>query len=150
MISRLRGTTMLSGKPVDIATIVKWSKHAKQLSGSIRLKAKRFLAFDCIKYIGRDLEFGSKYCFLCLPLNTESSWFVDGRQFKKTPFVRDYNSSEYKIYMNQDKVFECNCQGWQTKAKKGELSEDGVNCAHTLALFLAFKAQIFGVKKNAK
>lgn len=140
-----------------------YSKHAKLLKQTQISKALKFVKYDCIKYLGKDEEFGSRYCFVCLPLNREDHWSVsfkasdilaDDEQFEikvedacviyqKKPFEKDYNFSEYKIYKNKDGVFECNCQGWQTRAKRNEMQEDGCNCSHVLALFFAFKLKKF-------
>lgn len=147
----------------DEETVQHYSKHAKLLKATQVSKAQKFVSYDCIKYLGNDKEFGSRYCFVCLPLNTEDSWAVPVRSseilaedeqfevkaddacviFKKKPFPKNYNFSEYKIYKNEDGVFECNCQGWQTKAKRGETVEDGCSCSHVLALFFAFKLKKF-------
>jgi len=59
------------------------------------------------------------------------------------PYPVDYNSSEYIIFKNKDGNFECNCQGYQTKKRKGELVPDGANCSHVLALFYSFKIKRF-------
>lgn len=141
---------MLGPREVTLDNVQYWSRHAKALENSQVSKALRFLKFDCIKYIGYDSEFGSKHCFICLPLNKEELWTVDGRSFQKIPYSKNYNSSEYKIYKNMNGDFECNCQGCQTKIKKGEFYEDGCNCAHILSLFFAFKVKKFGKPEGAE
>lgn len=131
-----------------------WSKHTKELTHRQIEKALFFLEYDCIQYVGDDDEFNSKYTFVCLPLNTREDCqvYVNGliRTFGKKVFVEDYNWSDYKIYKNAEGNFECNCQGWQTKAKRGELVPDGANCSHVLALFYAFKIGKFTRQHGAE
>ena len=125
-----------------------WDKHTKQLAKSQVSKALKFLKHDCVKYVGDDPEFNHKYTFLVLPLNTDETVVVNGRTFYKKPFSKDYNFNTYKIFKNEDGIWECNCQGWQTKYRKGEIKPDGIMCSHTLALIYAFKLKRFQKKKN--
>lgn len=119
-----------------------WSKHFKTCLGSDRLKAERFLLCDCIQYVGDDAEFGLKGVFICLPLNTKAEYSepVPGgvRLWAKRPHAKDYNFSAYKLYFNGS-VWVCNCQGWQSRAKRGGVEPDAAGCSHVLALYGAFK-----------
>lgn len=133
-------------REINSNNVMYWSTHYKELQGSFKKKSLFLLQHECIKYVGDDPEFNSKYTFLCLPLNTEEETVFEGVKFHKKPFTTDYNSTVYKIYKNKDGKFSCTCQGWNTKEKKGEGREDGCQCAHTLALFLAFKCKHFSNK----
>jgi hypothetical protein len=131
-----------------IANVQYWSKHGKCLKQTQRHKALQFLEYDCLHYVGDDPEFESKYTFVCLPLNNENSCEVEAENgytkiLVKKSFPVNYNNSIYKIYKNENGIFECNCQGWQTKAKRGEVGEDGCHCSHVLSLFYAFKIKKF-------
>lgn len=124
-----------------------WCKHTKELKGSQIKKAMHFVEHDCIKYVGDDEEFSSKYTFICLPLNTEEEWCLKGedgqiKQFHKKPFPIFYNSSDYKIYKENGR-FTCNCQGHHTRESRGEGGKDGCSCSHVLALFFMFKLKKF-------
>jgi hypothetical protein len=138
---------------ITVQNVQYWSKHAKALKQTQVHKAMQFVEYDLIRYVGDDPEFNSKYTFICLPLNTAE--FVDVkdenggiRRFNKKPFPVDYNFSVYKIYKNDQDIFECNCQGWQTRKKREELQDDGVMCSHVLALFFCFKIKRFGRKQG--
>jgi len=137
-------------REVNINNVQYWSRHTKELKNSQRSKALKFLEYDCLKYIGIDEEFGSKYCFICLPLNTQDTWTEDGREFKKKPYESDYNSSVYKIFKNSIGEFCCNCQGWDTKNKRNEIPKGGAGCSHVLSLFYAFKIKRFGKDHGAE
>lgn len=136
-------------KELTQETVRYYSKHTKQLNGSQVSKALHFVKYNCIRYLGKDSEFKSKYCFICLPLNTEQSCDVDGELYKKIPFDHDYNSRVYKIYKNEFENFECSCQGYQSKLKKGEIKEGNCGCSHVLALFYTFKLKRFGISHGA-
>lgn len=131
------------------STVQYWSKHTKELAKSQVSKALKFVHWGCLRYIGPDLEFGSKYCFVCLPLNTALEVGDGGRVFPKESYDYDYNKTVYKIY-KQDGEFCCNCQGWNTKSRKGEIPEGGAGCCHVLALFYAFKLKRFGRQHGAE
>jgi hypothetical protein len=134
---------------VTINNVQYWSRHTKELKHSQSSKALKFLEYDCMKYVGFDEEFGSKYCFLCLPLNTDEITLVDGKEFKKKSYETDYNNSTYKIFKNSIGEFCCNCQGWDTKNKRSEVPKGGAGCSHVLALFYAFKLKRFGKDHGA-
>lgn len=138
---------------VTLENVRYWSKHTKELAGSQVTKALAFLEHDCLQYVGDDDEFNSKYTFVCLPLNKSDDHQEVVRDqiitFHKKPFEIDYNNSMYKIYKNGSGNFECNCQGWQTKARRGEIINDGANCSHILALFYAFKIGKFNRQHGA-
>ena len=125
------------------------------MQSSQKNKALRFVEQDLIRYVGDDEEFGTKWTFICLPLNTDEEVIINTefgteRTFKKNCFVRDYNSTTYKIFKNIDGRFECNCQGWQTAQRDPtKQRSDGVQCAHVLALFFCFKIKRFGKKQGA-
>ena len=145
-----KATDILEGpEQITVQNVQYWCKHAKALKKTQVHKANQFVEYELIRYVGDDPEFNSKYTFICLPLNTAE--FVDVpttagtmRRFEKKPFSVDYNYSVYKIYKNKEGIFECNCQGWQTKNKRDYQQEDGVMCSHVLALFFCFKIKRFG------
>ena len=112
-----------------------WSVHAKELKGEGFLaKAQKFLEYDCLKYIGNNR-------FICLPLNDSKSWEYELQTFSKKPYEHNYNS---RVYLMENKgKWECSCQGWHTKEKKGTGKEDGIQCSHTLALMLWLKLKPF-------
>jgi hypothetical protein len=141
-------------REITVANVQFWCKHGRELRQTQRHKAQQFVEYDCIHYVGDDPEFSSKYTFICLPLNPWEECEVFGeddeiRKIQKKPFPAYYNNSIYKIFKNDGGVFECNCQGWQTKAKRGETGRDGCHCSHVLALFFCFKLKKFGHKHGA-
>ena len=112
-------------KEITPNNVMYWSAHYKELKGEgFRNKSLNFLNHECIKYVGDDPEFKSKYTFLILPLNTKEDLEFEGRIFKKKAFSIDYNKTVYKIYKNLNGRFECSCQGWHDKEKKGNGRED--------------------------
>jgi len=123
-----------------------YSKHAKELKETHNKKALLFLEYDCVRYVGDDNEYSARASFVVLPLNS-STVVMDmdtGREFVKVPYSKDYNSTIYTITRRKE-GFECNCQGWQTRAKReGGIINDGCMCSHTLALFYCFKLKRFG------
>ena len=131
-----------------------WCRHTKELKCQSRIKALKLLKFNCIRYVGkfnnpifdiiRNKYEGAKHFFICLPLNTSKEHKALGVSFQKEPYPIDYNSSEYLIFAKANGTFECNCQGYQSKKRKGELIEGGANCSHILALFYNFKLKRFG------
>ena len=123
----------------DDDVVQHWCKHAKELKKTQLSKAIKFVKHNCIAYIGKDDEFDSKYCFVCMPLNIEDKVMVSGIELKKKPFKHNYNFTTYKMYKNENDIWECNCQAWQTKHRKEEDKPDGCNCSHILALLLYFK-----------
>jgi hypothetical protein len=139
--------TMEGPREITADNVQYWSNHSKSLKHSQVHKATQFLQEDLIRYVGDDPEFNSKYTFLCLPLNTHDHTDVECvtegiRRFDKKPFGADYNWSTYKIFQ-KDGVWTCNCQGYCTREKRGEIGNDGVCCSHTLALMLAFRIKRF-------
>lgn len=117
-----------------------WCKHARELERPHVSKAKRFLEFDCVRYVGEENEYDQKGSFVVLPLNSDES-AVDvetGVVFQKRPYPKDYNSTVYTIVKNDGK-FICNCQGWTFRERQGRGGRDGCSCSHVLALFFAFK-----------
>jgi len=122
---------------ISLHNVMHWCRHAKLLNGSQKSKAKKFVEYDCIKYVGNGK-------FMCLPLNTQEVHQVDDFIFQKKPYPTNYNSSEYIIEFNKEKkLFICSCQGYKSKIDKNQMQEDGCNCSHVLALFLAFRMKIF-------
>jgi len=121
--------------------IVYYDVIDKRLSGSIVKKAQQLVDHDCIQYVRGIGLFGSKYGFVCLPLNDEEKIFFKGIEFTKLPYERNYNkrSIPYYLFQNNDGMWECNCQGWQTKKKQGLLNNKMPNCKHHLALLKYFK-----------
>jgi len=122
-------------------TVRFWCRHTKELKGSQVKKAELFVEYDCIQYVGNNR-------FICLPLNTETEFTFIDRVLKKRAYKADYNSSEYLIEQTSEKTFECNCQGWQTRARKGEIVPEGANCSHVLGLFFAFKLKRFAPRQK--
>lgn len=145
-----------SEEEITIENVQFYSRHAKELKQSQITKARKFVEFNCLRYIGNtmnDLEQfqnlqqkyeGLKHVFICLPLNSEDTVDFFGHMFDKRPFPVDYNHSEYIIYKRPDGMFSCNCQGWVSKEKKGEMKPDGCMCSHVLALFFMFRMKKFG------
>lgn len=122
-----------------------WSKHARALEQPHVSKAKRFMQYDCIRYVGDDNEYSQKGSFVCLPLNTAES-VMDrdtAREFHKEPYPKDYNSTIYTI-VKENGIFRCNCQGWAYREREGKGGPDGCSCSHVLALFFCFKIKRFG------
>ena len=139
-----------------------WCRHTKELAKSQVSKALKFVKYDCIRYLGKAFENlegfkhlaklypGAKHIFVCLPLNTRETHEFLGLELRKKPYLTDYNSSEYIIFKRPDGTFECNGQGWQSKASKGDIIPEGANCSHVLALYFAFKMKIFGAGEGAE
>ena len=144
---------------ITVETVRHWCRHSKELNGSQVNKALKFVKYDCMKYIGDRIDLlgkladhyqDAKHVFLCLPLNTAQSYDFFGYPLHKKPFESDYNFSEYIIYKEKSSgLWTCNCQGYQSKLKRGEITGDGVACSHILALFYAFKMKKFGNSQGA-
>jgi len=137
--------------------VVYWCRHTRELQGSQVKKAQEFVRHDCVKYLGKVPLFDSNHTFVVLPLNTkpEHRVLVDRDEMafvtlQKIPFHRDYNVSDYLIFKRPDGTFKCNCQAWHTKEARGEITPQGANCSHVLALFFAFKMKMFGKDQGAE
>lgn len=149
-------------KQVNTENVQYWCRHTKELKNSQVSKAYKFLKYESIKYVGKAFENlgafealkdkypDAKHIFICLPLNTKYEHEFLGVTIYKTPYEKDYNNSEYIIFKRSDGTFECNCQGWQSKAKNGEIIPEGANCSHVLALYYNFKLKKFGVSEGAE
>lgn len=126
-------------------TVQYYSKHAKELTKSTVEKANRLVQYGCVRYVGDDNEYAMKCSFVCLPLNTQKTFMDEdtAREFFKKPYHLDYNNTSYTITKHHSGGFECNCQGWQTKARKEGFFNDGCMCSHVLALFFCFKLRWF-------
>jgi len=111
--------------------VIFWSRNAKEFTGTPKSKALKLLKYDCVHYLGDNK-------FICLPLNTDPIHKTEFGEFAKKPFETNYSNSEY-IIESKKGTFECNCQAYHTRVKKGEIKEGGANCAHTLSLFMGFK-----------
>jgi len=147
---------------ITIDEVMYWSRHTKELNSTQVRKALTFLKYDCIRYLGEPFERlpefrklkekypDARHIFVCLPLNTKPYHDFLGIRLFKEPYIQDYNFSEYIIYKNKEGNFECNCQGYQSKKKKGELIPGGANCSHILALYYAFKIKRFGKNQGAE
>lgn len=139
-----------------------WCRHSKELKNTQVSKALKFLKYDCLRYLGEPFEHlegfkrlkdkypEAKHIFVCLPLNTKDYHEFLGIRLEKESYDKDYNNSEYIIYKTQEGTFECNCQGYQSKKRRGEIIPEGANCSHILALFYAFKMRRFGKKQGAE
>lgn len=136
---------------VTAENVIFWSRHAREMQGTMKSKALQFLNHDCVHYIGFDSTFDSRHTFIVLPLSKSEDFTYQGVIFKKKPFLRDYNSSEYLVYKREsDKRFVCNCQGWQSAERDlNKRRFDGCQCSHVLALFLCFKIRKFGKAEGA-
>jgi len=155
---------------LNASNVQHWSKHAKLLSSTQKSKALKFLEYDCVKYIGLDEEFKSKYTFVVLPLNQESEVFVPVRSgglvdysevfemglgvpenfvrlFKRS-YPVFYNKSVYKVYKGVIGGFVCNCQAWSMYRRGVDEGvkddrEFGCYCAHVLAVLYWLKIRNF-------
>ena len=140
---------------ITVDNVQHWSRHSMELAKSQVSKALKFVKYDCIKYIGNNLDNlpeqnnlrehypDAKHLFICLPLNSETEFNFFGLTLTKREFTNDYNNSEYIIYKRLDNTFLCNCQANVTKRKKGEFIIGGANCSHVLGLFYMFKMKRF-------
>lgn len=104
--------------PVEITVqnVQYWSQHTKELMHSQAEKAQKFVENNCYVYFGDGK-------FACNP-------------------IRGYNMRIYNLE-KKNGLWVCDCQGYVTKEKRGELKEDGVNCSHLLGLMYAFKIKYF-------
>lgn len=137
--------TTFTEEPAEITldVVQYWCKHTKTLKKSQISKSKKFIKYNCLHYIGYDSEFNSSSTFVCLPLNTAEKVEVNGKILLKIPYPQDYNFSVYKMYKDENGDFCCNCQGFQTKLKRGETP----TCSHTGALYMAFRLKLFRKSK---
>lgn len=149
-VSTPNDTKFIEPTEYTIENVQYFCHHLKQLKNSQQSKALKFIEFDCIRYVGDMGEFRDKYSFIVLPLNTKDHVIYEGVRFNKKPFDVDYNSRVYTIAKSYDleQTFECNCQAYQTKKKKGELREGEANCSHVGSLYVAFKLRKFNQKKE--
>lgn len=143
-------------KEVDESNVQYWCRHTKELKNTQVSKALKFMRYECLRYLGeafnekpilQDLKEkypGARHIFVCLPLNTSDKHEFLGITLPKKEYEKNYNNSEYFIFKRPDGTFECNCQGWQSKANRGELTPEGANCSHVLALYYCFKIKRFG------
>ena len=79
----------------------------KRLKNTQRAKIKKLIENKCIRYVGNNT-------YICLP-------------------IKGYNKTTYIIRRSDiyECGFECNCQGFQTKVKKGEYPI----CSHIGAVY---------------
>lgn len=141
------------GISVNVDNVQEYCRHSKELTSSQSSKALKFVKFKCLKYLGdfnnpefdkiREKYGNAKQLFMCLPLNKKDHHMVFGIKINKIPFLSNYNNSEYIIYKDIKGTFQCNCQGFQSKKRKGKIIEGGANCSHILALFYSFKLKTF-------
>jgi len=108
--------------------IVHWShtykelvdRYGKRMVNTMHHKAVIFLREDLIKY-SKDEK-----CYYC-------------------KMLKGYNTTDYKMKYNKElKRHECECQGFQTKFRKGEEPI----CSHTLALKYHWKMQHWNEKQK--
>ena len=86
-------------------------EHGEKVAHPLKVKALKFLKNNSIRY---DKDMG---CYFC-------------------DFLQGYNSRNYQLTWNKElKRWECNCQSFVTKLKKGEKPF----CSHLLTLMLYFK-----------
>jgi len=96
--------------------VMYYSHHAKEVNNSIKHKAQIFLDMDLVEY-----DFDVK-CYIVKP-------------------IAGYNTRTYTIQKRKT-GFECNCQGCQTKIKKGLYDPEKQSltaCSHILAVYLLLK-----------
>lgn len=142
--------------PITIENVVYFNRHSKELEGSQVRKALLLVQYDCIKY------HKESKCFVVGPLNTQdffvNSYFkgmitigdLTEEQFiifKKIPYVKDYNNSDYLLERINGK-WTCNCQAFVTKKNKGELIDGVPACSHLLALSYSFSISRFKKEKK--
>ena len=65
-----------------------------------------------------------------------------------TPEIEEFHIG-FEYEEKSSGLWTCNCQGYQSKLKRGEITGDGVACSHILALFYAFKMKKFGNSQGA-
>lgn len=82
-----------------------YSAHARELKRTQQEKILKFIEHRCIEY-SPEMK-----CFLCHP-------------------IPGYNVTTYTV-KREGKGFSCNCQGYQTKLKRGEEA----SCSHIGATF---------------
>lgn len=115
----------------------------KKLKGDVVKYANYFVEHDCLQYVRGLGLFGTKYSYICLPLNEEEKTWFKGIEFTKKPFNRYYNNTPYVLHKITEgelkNTWECSCQGWQTRKKQSNIIPLMANCKHTLALFKYFK-----------
>ena len=162
MIETNYGEDSEGPREINSDNVMYYCRHSKELQNTQVSKALKFIKYDCIKYIGKAFDnleglahLREKYkeathIFICLPLNTEETCDFFGMELTKKPYEKNYNNSEYIIFKKKDGTFECNCQGWQSKANKGEIITEGANCSHILALYFCFKMKRFGKPEGAE
>jgi len=104
---------------MDASNVQYYCHHIKELKYSQQHKVKKFLENDCIKY--------SDGVFFCEPLE-------------------GYNTRTYTIVKNDSFPcgFECNCQGFQQKVRRGEYA----TCSHVGAVYGFLKILNFKKKQG--
>ena len=128
-------------------SIVWWSRHSKELKGSVSKLSAMLALHDCIQYIGWDKETGFN-SFISLPLSTSTEVEINGVKFFKKAYETDYNkeTTYYKLWQDNSTRWHCQCQGWQTRERNTPHFE-GVQCKHIVALYMHFKLEAFRKKK---
>lgn len=101
---------------LNAKTVIYYSHHAKEVKGTVKNKARKFVELDLIEYLECDKV------FLVHP-------------------IKGYNTRTYTI-QKQKVGFECNCQACQTRIKMGSYLpalEEQAACSHILAVYFWLK-----------
>ena len=110
------GTIMSDPEVLTPDNVMYYSHHAKEVKGTLRSKAQKFLDLGLVE------------------------WDRAAKNFY-VHFIPGYNTRTYEI-VRRAAGFECNCQGCQTKIKKGLYDPDVDSfaaCSHILAVYLWLK-----------
>lgn len=101
----MTATALLLNGPQEVQF---YSAHARDLLQTQQHKIKKFIEHNCIAYAGNGV-------FICKP-------------------IPGYNKTTYEMMKGSTSEFECNCQYFQSKKRKGE----SAYCSHIGALFENF------------
>ena len=105
--------------------VMYYSHHAREVKGTLRTKAQKFLDLGLIE------------------------WNTEEKCFYVNP-IEGYNTRTYEI-RKRDKGFECNCQACQTKMKKEDYDpnvDSSAPCSHILAVYLWLKIKNYKAADN--
>lgn len=101
---------------INPRSVIYYSSFTKQVKGNVKSKAKKILELGLIED------------------------FSDVDLFYVNP-IKGYNKTKYTISRNGI-GYECNCQGCQSKMRKGEYdpqTEEKAACSHILAIYYWLK-----------
>ena len=126
--------------------IQRYSKELQELLATSNTKIQKFLDHECLKDLGYDMREDCHF-YLCLPLDKKEKVIYIKRDLsgetqrfllEKKPCSSNYNSSTYEIRLDKSQ-WSCNCQGWITKSRRGEMPPHGIGCSHIKAVLIAMK-----------